>query len=85
MQDIFNLILRRRIVVFDFSEKNPNVKNETGIAHTIGRPVVPLAQSIDHVPFDVRHHRVLKYLPNTEGLTQMRATLSGRIKKLASD
>lgn len=84
IQDIFNLLFRSSIVVVDFSGKNPNVMYETGIAHTLGRPVVPLAQSISDVPFDLRHHRVLTYLPNGEGLAEMRNILSKRLKTLAA-
>ena len=41
IQDIFNLIFRAQIVVVDFTEKNPNVMYETGIAHTLGKHVIP--------------------------------------------
>lgn len=81
INDIFSLIFRSRIVVCDFSGKNPNVMYETGIAHTLGKHVVPITQSMDDVPFDIRHHRVLVYLNNGEGLATMTATLQ---KKLAS-
>jgi hypothetical protein len=83
IQDIFNLIFRSQIVVVDFSERNPNVMYETGIAHTLGRPVVPLSRSIDHVPFDLRHHRVLEYLPNKQGLGEMREALAKRLSTIA--
>ena len=68
IQDIFSLIYRSSIVIVDFTGKNPNVMYETGIAHTLGKLVVPIAQSIEDVPFDMRHHRVLTYLYNNEGL-----------------
>lgn len=68
IQDIFSLIYRSSIVIVDFTEKNPNVMYETGIAHTLGKLVIPISQSIDDVPFDMRHHRVLTYYPNTQGL-----------------
>ena len=68
VQDIFNLIFRAQVVIVDFTGKNSNVMYETGIAHTLGKHVVPIAQSLDDVPFDMRHHRVLRYLPNAEGL-----------------
>ncbi len=83
MNDVFSLLFRSRIVVADFSGRNPNVMYETGIAHTLGRPVIPMSQSLDHVPFDLRHHRVLIYLPNMEGLGSMQATLTDRLKTLA--
>src|SRR3989475_11243055 len=82
IHDVFSLLFRSRIVIADFSRRNPNVMYETGIAHTLGRPVIPLSQSLDDVPFDVRHHRVLTYLPNTEGLTSMQAVLTERLKTL---
>jgi hypothetical protein len=45
IQEIFNLLLRARIVVVDFTGRNPNVMYETGIAHTLGKLVVPISQS----------------------------------------
>jgi hypothetical protein len=82
IQDIFNLIYKSYIVVVDFTGKNPNVMYETGIAHTLGKHVVPISQSISDIPFDMGHHRVLRYLPNGEGLTSMVATLSTRLKQI---
>lgn len=86
IQDVFSLIYRSRIVVVDFSgtAPNPNVMYETGIAHTLGRPVVPIAQSLGKVPFDLGHHRVLSYLPNREGLEELRAQLAERIGTLVA-
>jgi len=80
IQDIFNLIFRSHVVVVDFSRKNPNVMYETGIAHTLGRHVVPIAQALDDVPFDIKHHRVLEYQSNAEGLAELRARLTVRLK-----
>jgi hypothetical protein len=83
IQEVFNLLYCSRIVVVDFTDRNPNVMYETGIAHTLGRPVVPISQSYDHVPFDLRQHRVLKYLPNAEGLAAMQTTLAERLRTLS--
>lgn len=80
MQDIFNLIFRSHVVVVDFTSKNPNVMYETGIAHTLGKHVVPISQSLEDVPFDMSHHRVLKYLPNAEGLAAMIPRLAERLR-----
>ena len=69
IQDIFTLLYQAEIVVVDFSGSNPNVMYETGIAHTLGKEVVPLAQNIESdVPFDMRHRRVLEYAANKQGL-----------------
>ena len=84
VQDIFNLIFRSEIVVVDFTGKNPNVMYETGIAHTLGKKVVPLTQVIDHIPFDLRHHRALTYHPNSQGLEKLTSDLSARLRILKS-
>lgn len=84
IQDIFNLIYRSRVVVVDLTRKNSNVLYETGIAHTLGRDVVPIAQSIEGIPFDLAHHRVLKYLPNQQGLEEMRQKLRRRLRSLTA-
>ncbi len=82
IQDIFNLIYRSSIVVCDFTGKNPNVFYETGIAHLLGRKVIIITQNIDDVPFDLKHHRCLKYLPNCEGLRDLENELRKRMKTL---
>lgn len=84
IQDIFSLIYRSSIVICDFTGKNPNVFYETGIAHTLGRSVVPIAQSEHDVPFDLKHHRYLPYLNNQEGLTDLVARLTPRLRTLGS-
>ena len=83
VQDIFNLIFRAQVVVVDFSGKNPNVMYETGIAHTLGKHVVPISQTLEDVPFDMRHHRVLKYLPNAEGLTKLSSDLAVKLRQVS--
>lgn len=83
VQDIFNLIFRAQVIVVDFSGKNPNVMYETGIAHTLGKHVVPISQTLADVPFDMRHHRVLQYLPNTEGLEKLSSKLADKLKQVS--
>jgi hypothetical protein len=57
IQDIFGLIYRSYIVVCDFTGKNPNVFYEAGIAHTLGKHVIPITQHADDIPFDLRQGR----------------------------
>ncbi len=81
IQDIFSLLLRSHIVVVDFTQRNPNVMYETGIAHTLGKLVIPISQSLDDVPFDMKHHRVLKYLPNEQGYRELAAALTKKLNQ----
>lgn len=85
IQDIFSLINRSRIVVCDFSGRNPNVFYEAGIAHTLGRDVILITQSADDVPFDLKHLRYVPYQDTPEGLRRLQEKLKQRIQSLTSD
>lgn len=85
IQDIFDLIFCSRIVIVDFSERNPNVMYETGIAHTLGKVVIPITQSLNDIPSDLGHHRALKYLPNDEGYRNLSNELYKRIKTIIAE
>ena len=80
MQDIFDLIFCAKIIIVDFTGRNPNVLYETGIAHTLGKTVIPITQSLDDIPSDLGHHRALKYLPNEQGYKDLSNELYKRIK-----
>ena len=82
IQDVVNLIARSAVVICDCSGRNPNVFYETGIAHSIGKRVILIAQNSDDIPFDLRHLRFLTYLSNGEGLEQLAAGLKERIQTL---
>lgn len=82
MDDVISLIWRSRLVVSDLTAKNANVFYETGIAHSLGRDVIQIAQSMDDVPFDLRAIRTLTYLRNGEGLAALKHGLSARIQTL---
>lgn len=82
IQDIFSLIYRSRIVICDFTTQNPNVFYEAGIAHTLGRPVIPITQNLDALPFDLRHRRALDYSADDAGLEQLRQKISIRLQRL---
>ncbi|MEW8640284.1 MAG: hypothetical protein AB2544_19990 [Candidatus Thiodiazotropha endolucinida] len=82
MQDIFDLIFCAKVVVVDFTGRNPNVMYETGIAHTLGKTVIPITQSLDDIPSDLGHHRALKYLPNEQGYKDLSNELWKRLKTI---
>lgn len=82
VQDIFSLIYRAKSVVVDFSGKNPNVMYETGIAHTLGKVVIPITQNVSDIPSDMGHHRALCYLHNNEGLTDLTSKLAAKLRSV---
>jgi len=82
IQDIVSLIDRSRIVICDCTGKNPNVFYEAGIAHTLGREVIIIAQNEGDVPFDLRHLRYIKYLKNEQGLGDLSNQIKNRVQKI---
>ncbi len=82
IQDIFSLIYRSKVVICDFSERNSNVFYEAGIAHTLGRSVIPIVQNEEDIPFDLRHHRHIEYQNNEEGFEALKGQISSRIQTL---
>lgn len=85
MDDVLSLIWRARVVVADLSGKNPNVFYEAGIAHTLGREVILVTQSLDDVPFDLRPIRTLKYLNNGEGRKGLSEGVARRLQTIMAE
>lgn len=79
IEDIWEQINEARVIIADLTGKNPNVFYEVGIAHTVGKDVVLITQSIDDVPFDLRHLRHIQYSYTPRGMEafeqQLRNTL----------
>ena len=82
IQDVVNIIARAKVVVCDCSGKNPNVFYEAGIAHAIGKEVILITQSENDIPFDLRHLRHIRYLPNGEGLAELSASLQAKLQSI---
>lgn len=82
MDDIRTSIDNSDIIVADLTGKNPNVFYEVGIAHTIGKPVLLMAQSIDDVPFDLRHRRVLLYEYSPRGCKKLEGNLRQNVSAM---
>jgi hypothetical protein len=82
MDDVASLIWRSQVVIADLTGRNPNVFYETGIAHSLGRDVIQITQSTGDVPFDLRAIRSIDYLPNGEGLKNLRDRVAARLTDL---
>lgn len=61
VEQIWEEIRKAPVLLADLSDKNANVFYELGLAHATTKPVVFTANSLEHVPFDLRHLRVIIY------------------------
>ena len=85
MEDILKSISSADVILADLTRKNANVFYEVGICHALGKPVLLLAQSIDDVPFDLRHRRVLLYDYSPRGCKRLEETLSKNMKAVLGE
>ena len=82
IQDIIELICTSRVVICDLSDKNSNVFYEAGIAHTLGKEVILITQSMNDVPFDFRSLRCITYLNNQEGCDKLAGDVVDRLRTI---
>ena len=81
MEDVWEGIWKCRIVVADLTDDNPNVFYEVGIADTVGKEVVLIAQNgrLGRPPFDVSARRIVFYDNDVSGRKKLRKDLASMI------
>jgi hypothetical protein len=82
MTDIWSAINRAEFVIADCTGRNPNVFYEIGLAHARGKDTILLTQTIDDVPFDLRHLRVIVYDLTPRGRWKLEENLMKTIATL---
>lgn len=81
MSDIWSAIHAARTVVADCTGRNPNVFYEIGLAHAIGKHTILISQSLDDIPFDLRHLRIIVYEYTPRGMQAFETTLIETIRE----
>ena len=84
IEDVWRLTNEARIIISEVTGKNPNVFYETGLAHAIGKEVILITQSMDDVPFDLRHWRHIVYKNTPEGIEELKSGLTYTIINILS-
>jgi hypothetical protein len=80
IEDVWRSIFNARVIVAELTGSNPNVFYELGIAHTVGREVVPISQ--EHTVFDIGHIRHILYEDTVAGLDELRQKLRGTLQNV---
>ncbi len=84
MEEIWSAIYHSRLCIADCTGRNPNVFYELGITHTVGRDCVLISQSIDDIPFDIRHLRIIIYEFTPRGMKEFEITLHKTVEHYLS-
>jgi|ERR1022692_1105187 uncharacterized protein YjbI with pentapeptide repeats len=73
--DIWQRMNEASFIVADLTNQNPNVFYELGLAHALGKDVIPILQNGHTVPFDQQPFRILFYEDNSDGYEILRMRL----------
>jgi Lon protease-like protein len=84
IEDIWRLVNESHIIIADVTSRNPNVFYEIGLAHSIGKDVIIISQSLDDVPFDLRHYRRIIYEDSVKGTKKLEKDLFNSLKESLS-
>lgn len=82
MEDVKAQIAEADLVIVDFTNKNPNVYYEAGLADAWKKDWIVLAQSTEDLTFDVRHIRCIQYSNTMGANVKLQAALENALKAL---
>jgi hypothetical protein len=80
--DIWSAINAAKFIIADCTGRNPNVFYEIGVAHAIGKDTILISKSIEDVPFDLRHLRVIIYEYTPRSIITFENTLKNTISSM---
>lgn len=83
--DIWDGISSAAFLVAELTGRNPNVFYELGIAHTLGKPVILLAQTAEDLPFDIRGVRAIIYEYTPRGCRRLEELLVATVREVMLD
>jgi nucleoside 2-deoxyribosyltransferase len=75
MDQITGAIARAGVIIADITNSNPNVMLEVGIAMSLGKTIIMLAQIDEKIPFDIASSRVIFYENSNAGAKSLEKTL----------
>ncbi len=82
IEDIWRYTNEARILISELTGRNANVFYETGIAHTVGKEVILVTQSMEDVPFDLKHLRCIVYEYTPRGIGNLEDNLKNTILQI---
>jgi hypothetical protein len=82
MEHLWRRLVNASFVIADISEPNPNVYYEIGLAHAIGVQSLLVSEEIYDLPFDIQHHRIIKFRNDETGLALLDTELRSAAREI---
>lgn len=81
---VMEQISKAELVIAELSGRNPNVFYEVGLAHLMkpNEAVVLLSRTMEDVPFDLRHLRLIIYEDSSDGFQRLKTELEKTLQSL---
>lgn len=79
---ILEAISRSRVIVADITGRNPNVLYEIGIAHSLSKNVILIAEAGEIIPFDIAAMRVVFYEQSVAGAAKLENALRASLQAI---
>jgi hypothetical protein len=76
MKGVWSSILSNEVIIADLTGRNANVFYELGLAHTVGKPTILIAQNEHDIPFDIHTFRCFKYEYTPRGMNELEGKLA---------
>lgn len=75
LKDIIQAIYEADIIIANLTGLNPNVFYELGVAHTLNKKVIIIAEDISTLPFDLKSYRAKEYSTHFVKFAELLASL----------
>lgn len=82
IKDILENIYTSFIVIADLSGQNPNVFYELGVRHSLSPRTILIAQSLEHIPSDLREYRTIVYDTTARGAAEFAERLKAFLQEI---
>ena len=73
------------LVITNLTEKNPNVMYELAFRHSLGKPVIMIAEKGTNLPSDIIMERTIFYQNDASGVLELREELEKALKERQLD
>ncbi|MEZ4670171.1 MAG: hypothetical protein R3E39_19875 [Anaerolineae bacterium] len=77
---IWSAVFHAQVCIADCTGQDTNTFYAMGIAHTLGKPCILIAQSVDDIPVDLRSEQVIIYYDTPAGMEQFEQELEARLR-----